>query len=208
MKRYIIAAAAAVALASAPVRELAAQPWDAGLPGDDVVSLALRLGGVSPTTTLPDNAKFSGGIAGGASFTYWATRNLGIRLNYELAKTEGNDITTSTASQEDPTVSFYGGEVNLRYPARTGSLVLSPYAGGGAGVKQYDWSLDSTGIDRDLVFAWNLTGGLDVRSVGTPWAGLVLEAKRYSSKYKWHAMFWDQPAFNDIVFTVGITLNH
>lgn len=209
MKRYIIAAGAVALLALAPARELAAQPWEAGLPGDDVVSLALRLGGVSPSTTLTDNAEFGGGLAGGASFTYWATRNLGIRLNYELAKTEGNRIETSTASQEDPTVSFYGGEVNLRFPLGTGgSVVLSPYAGGGAGIKQYDWSLDSTGIDRDLVFAWNMTGGVELRPASSPWVGLVLEAKRYSSKYKWHAMAWNQPSFNDILFTAGISLNH
>jgi opacity protein-like surface antigen len=208
MKKFFFAAAAGALLALAPGRELAAQPWDAGLPGDDVVSLALRLGAVSPTTTLTDNTKFSGGLAGGVAFTYWATRNLGLRLNYELAKTEGNDLPTAAASQEDPTVSFFGGELNLRYPVGTGSLVLSPYAGGGAGMKQYDWSLDSTGIDRDLVFAWNLTGGLDIRPVSSPWVGVVLEAKRYSSKYQWHAMSWDKAGFNDLLFSVGLTLNH
>lgn len=208
MKKYIFAAAAGAVLALAPGRELAAQPWEAGLPGDDVVSLALRLGAVAPTTTLTDDTKFSGGLAGGASFTYWATRNLGVRLNFELAKTEGNNIETAAASQEDPTVSFFGGELNLRYPLGSGSLVLSPYAGGGAGMKQYDWSLDSTGVDRDLVFAWNLTGGLEIRPVSSPWIGAVFEAKRYSSKYQWHAMYWDPPVTNDLLFSAGISLNH
>ncbi len=207
MKRYIIAAAAGAVLALSPGKELAAQPWQAGLPGDDVVSLVIRAGAVSPTTTLTDNTKFSGGFAGGASFTYWPIRNLGLRLNYEMAKTEGNKLPTAAASQEDPTVSFMGGELNFRYPLGTGSMVVSPYAGGGAGIKQYDWSLDSTGISRDLVFAWNLTGGLDIRPISAPWVGVVLEAKRYASKYQWHAMFWDKPAFNDLLFTVGISLN-
>lgn len=208
MRKYIIAAAAGALLALAPGRELAAQPWDAGLPGEDIVSVALRLGAVSPRTTLTDNTKYSGGLAGGASVTYWATRNIGLRLNYELGKTEGNDIPTSAASHEDPTVSFFGGELNLRYPVASGSLVVSPYVGGGAGMKQYDWSLDSTGIDRDLVFAWNMTGGLDIRPVSSPWIGFVFEAKRYSSKYQWHAMYWDPPMTNDLLFSAGITLNH
>ena len=208
MKRYIIAAAVGAVLAVTPGRELAAQPWQAGLPGDDVVSLALRLGAVSPTTTLTDGTEFSGGLAGGASFTYWATPNLGLRLNYELGNTTGNKLPAVAASQEDPTVSFFGGEVNLRYPVGSGSLFFSPYAGGGAGMKQYDWSLDSTGIDRDIVFAWNLTGGLDIRPVSSPWIGVVLEAKRYSSKYQWHAMYWDPPVTSDLLFSVGLSLNH
>ena len=208
MKRYIIAAAAGALLALGPARELAAQPWEAGLPGDDVVSLALRVGAISPTTTLTDGTKFGGGIAGGASFTYWPTTHLGLRLNYELAKTEGNKLDEAAASQEDPTVSFFGSEINLRYPVETGSLVLSPYGGGGIGAKMYDWSLDSTGIDSDLVFAWNMTGGLDIRPVQSPWIGVVLEAKRHSSKYKWHSMFWNQPNFSDLLFTVGVSLNH
>jgi hypothetical protein len=215
MKRYIIAAAVGAVLAIAPGRELAAQPWEAGLPGEDVVSLALKLGAVSPMTTLEDGTEFSGGLAGGASFTYWAIPNMGVRLNFQRGKTEGNaasraeqGLPTAAASQENPTVTFAGAELNFRYPVGAGSMVISPYAGGGAGGKEYHWSEAITGVERDLVFVWNLTGGLDIRPVSAPWLGVVLEAQRFTSKYKWHAMFWDEPKFNDMVYTVGISLNH
>ena len=207
MKKFIVGATFGAMIALSSPADLSAQPWQAGLQGDDAVSLALRLGAVAPSTTLPDDAEFSGGLGGGASLTYWAHPNIGLRANYEMGKTEGNDILTSRPSQEDPTVSFFGGELDFRYPIIGGSMGLAPYIGAGAGMKQYDWSEDSTGIDRDLVFAWNLTGGLDIRPVSSPWVGVVLEAKRYSSKYKFHQYALDQQSFNDLLFTIGISLN-
>jgi opacity protein-like surface antigen len=207
MKKLLFAVTVGAALSLSSVGNLSAQPWDAGLPGDDVFSLGLRLGAVSPSTTLPDGSKFSGGIGGALSATFWANQYAGLRANYEFGKTEGNDLELAPASHENPTVSFFGGELDLRYPVLTESLSLFPYVGAGAGGKMYDWSEDSTGIDRDLTFAWNLTGGVEVRPLSSPWIGVALEAKRYSSSYKWHASQWDPPTFSDLYFSLGVTLN-
>ena len=207
MKKLMIAAAVGAVLALSSGGALSAQPWQAGLPGDDLLSIGIRLGALSPTTTLPDGSKFSGGLGGAISATYWPFDHVGARATYELGKTEGNHLQLAPASLENPTVSFFGGEVDLRLPMRASSIAWFPYVGVGAGGKMYDWSEDSTGIDRDLTFAWNLTGGLDIRPVSAPWVGVVLEAKRYSSKYKWHSNFWDEPNVNDLFFSVGVTLN-
>ena len=208
MKKLLIATAVGAVLALSSAGDLAAQPWQASLPGEgDSFSLGLRLGAVTPTTTLPDGSEFSGGLGGGVSATYWAHRYIGLRANYEFGKTEGNRVALAPASQEDPTMSFFGGEVDLRYPMGSGGIAWFPYAGAGLGGKMYDWSKDSTGIDRDLTFAWNLTGGVEIRPVSTPWVGVALEAKRYSSKYKWHSYFWDEPNVSDLVFSIGVTLN-
>lgn len=207
MKKLLFAAAVGAALAVSSAGQLSAQPWDAGLPGDDVFSLGIRLARVQPSTTLPDGTEFSGGFGGAISATYWMNDYAGLRANYELGMTEGNHLDLAAASQEDPTVSFFGAELDLRYPVLNGSLSIAPYVGAGAGGKMYDWSKDSTGIDRDLTFAWNLTGGVELRPISSPWLGVALEAKRYSSSYKWHAMGWDQPTFNDLYFTLGVTLN-
>lgn len=207
MKRALLAFAAGVLLATWPGAEASAQPWSAGLAGQDVASLAIHFGGLAPRTTLPDGAAFSGGPGAGISGTYWPSRYLGFRGNGFVASTSGNRADRTKAGQEDPTIHLFGGETLLRYPMNSGGLSWFPYIGLGGGAKNYDWSEDLTGWDSDLVFAWNAVGGLDIRRTTSPWYGMLVEVRRYSSKYKWHGHTLTEPVVNDLFLTIGLTLN-
>lgn len=207
MNRGLITAMAVLAIGSISGSKLAAQGWEAGLPGDDVFSVGIQVGAVSPSTTLPDGGGFENGFAGAVSATYWTGPHVGLRANLAIGSTSGDETPGSLAAAEDPSVMFYGGELVARYPVGTSSLVVSPYAGLGGGVKLYDWEGWRTGLDKDLTFAWNLSGGLDIRPVSTPWIGFIVEAKRFTSKYKWHALNFEEPTVNDYLFSVGVSLN-
>lgn len=207
MKRVLIAVAVTLVLGAGSGAELTAQPWQAGLPGNDIASLALQLGALSPASTLPDGGGFNGGFAGGITGTYWASSLVGLRGNFLQSSTSGNRAAGSRAGLEDPSVRFFGGDLALRYPMSASSMAWFPFVALGGGAKVYDWSIDSTGFDTDLTFAWNAGGGIEVRPASTPWIGLVAEARRYTSKYKWHAHHLEEPQVNDMFFTVGVSLN-
>lgn len=209
MMRSVLAVAATAILLAWTGSELAAQPWYAGLPGDDVGSLAIQVGAVSPTTELPDGGGFQTGIAAGVTGTFWPFRHLGFRGSLLTGKTNGDrgPNNNSKAGLENPTLLLYNAEIAFRYPVVGGSLAWFPFVAAGGGGKTYYWSERLTGFPRDFTYAWTFAAGLEFRRTSSPWYGFVLEVKNFNSKYKWHGWHFDEPIMRDMIFTAGITLN-
>jgi hypothetical protein len=207
MKNVGYSVAAALLLVAWPGAEAAGQLWSAGVAGEDVGSVALHLGAVSPRTTLPDGAAFSGGVSGGVTGTFWPGRYIGFRGNLMTGRTTGNRAPRTKAGQEDPMLILFGADAAVRYPMTSGSLSWFPFAAFGGGAKVYDWSENLTGFESDLTYAFNFGGGVDIRPRSNPAYGFVVEMRQYTSKYKWHGHTLNEPRVNDLFVTVGVSLN-
>ncbi len=208
MKGIVTAAAAAALLSFWPGAELAAQPWYAGLPGDDVASLALQVG-MRGKTTLPDDASFGTSVGAGIAATFWPTTHLGFRGTFLGTKMQGDEGPNGAkAGREDATLMMYNLELMLRRPmGGTGSFAYAPYVGVGAGGKTYQWTEWLTGHEYDFTYSWGFSAGVELRPTSSPWYGFQLEVKRYSSHYKWHGFHIEQPVVSDMLFTAGISIH-
>ena len=187
---------------------LSAQLWEAGAPGDDVASVALSVGMVSPRTTLPDGSSFENGIALGLAGTWWGHRYFGLRAAVLRSETNGvHGAELSGVGFQDPTIWLVDADVLLRLPFDGGRFTWFPYVAAGVGLKSYRWTITNTRRGDtslgDVIWA----AGLEFRPGGNGWYGLKLEAKNHNSQYEFQEFIKNAQDMNDLVFTAAITLN-
>jgi hypothetical protein len=208
MKGILSIVAAAACLSVGSVSELAAQPWSAGLPGDDVASLAVQLG-IRTQVTLPDDASFGSSAGAGIAATFWPRTHVGFRGSFLATKISGDEGPNGAkAGREDATLMMYGLELMLRRSVgASGRYAYSPYLGLGGGGKTYQWTEWLTGHQYDFTYSWGFSAGVEIRPTASPWYGLQLEMKRHSSQYKWHGFHIEEPVISDMFFTAGISIH-
>lgn len=207
MKRLAVCWCSAIVLVASSGEKVAAQLWNAGLPGEDIASISLQVGAASPITTLPDGAYFEDGLALGATGTLWAHRYLGFRGAVTRSETNGvHGEAFSAAGVMHPTVWFYDVAVLLRVPMVGNRLTWFPYVATGVGGKSYRWAIPNTRRGDTSLGGLTLAGGLEVRPGRTGWYGLQLEVKNHRSTYDFFEFRDDPQDINDLVFAVGITL--
>lgn len=217
-------------LSASPV---SGQLWDAGVPGEDLGSLALLFGSVAPQSSLPDGASFASGIAIGGSASWWPFRYVGFRGHVVRAKTDGQEgHEFSSVAFEEPVVWLYSADVAVRYPLVGQRIALAPYIAAGYGGKSYEWSLNrlSAGSHGNTTFGWTLAGGAEIRPGSSGWYGLRLEIANQRSEFRFfeyagphpqHEFYRQEavvhegvvpgnlefPDMNDLILSVGVTLN-
>jgi opacity protein-like surface antigen len=218
MRKNSLFAGAVLVSAMVLATDLSAQFWEAGRPGQDVATLAILGGAISPTTTLPDGSSHSSGAAVGIAGTWWFHRFAGVRGSFTYTQVEGQaepSMPFSAAATQDPTIWLYGIDLTLRYPVVADGYAVSPYLMAGPGGKSYRWSIENPRIG-DSGFAWSYGGGVDVRPTRSGSLGIVLEVENHRSRYMWHGLGLRAvapdyqavgPLLNDIVFSAGLTLS-
>lgn len=216
MRNQMVILGAVLILLLYPTSEASAQFWQAGRLGDDIGSLGIIAGVVSPTTTLPDGSSHDAGTAIGATGTVWPLDYLGARASVVYGKTAGvHGERFSAAAAHDPKVFLYSAELAIRYPFAGERFSWFPYLSGGPGAKSYRWAIDRPRVG-DTSFAWSIGGGVDVRPTRSGSVGIQVDVRNYQSRYQWHGLGYraavpdDQawgPILNDVVITAGLTLN-
>lgn len=207
--KFCSAAAAALFLALAAPAQLSGQRVYTGLPGQDVGSIALNLGAILPSTSLPDGSNFNSGLAGGAAITIWPFRHLGMRGNllYGQSGVSPGAGSRARVALEDPNVLLYSGELALRYPMESGRFAWFPYLSAGVGGKTYRWAHEFTGLKSNFNGALTYSGGVEVRPSSSPRYGFVVGMSQYRTTYSWHSFHFDNADLTDTMVTVGVTFN-
>jgi hypothetical protein len=209
MKRVFAASAAALILAAQP---LSAQLWQAGLPGDDVGSLALNLGVLSPATEFADDgSSFDQGTAFGVGFTYWPFDHVGLRTHVLRGETPGNHGNLSpcppnpcsAVGHQQPVVWHYALEGAVRLPMGGAGLAWFPFASAGVTGKSYRWSIDRPRVGYTAP-GWTAAGGIEVRTRATGPFGLLAEVRTYQTSFE---TLGKSEGHSDFAFTAGVTLN-
>jgi hypothetical protein len=210
MKRLLSLAVAAGLLAAQP---LSAQlGWEAGMPGNDIGSVSLNAGVLSPTTEFTgDRSSFDQGTALGASLTYWPARHLGLRTHVLRGRTPGNhgDLAPcpptpcSAIGYQQPIVWHYALEAGVRRPMGGAGLAWFPFASAGVTGKSYRWSVDVPRVGYTAP-GWTAAGGIEVRSRATGPLGFIAEARTYRTRFQTLGKSQDH---SDFAFTAGMTLN-
>jgi hypothetical protein len=207
-KGAFLTAAAAVLLA---VQPLSAQLWEAGLPGDDIGSVALIVGVVSPTTEFADDgSSFTQGTAFGAAITYWPFDHMGVRGHVLRGKTPGdhgnlacNPTPCSAVGYEEPVVWLYAAEAAFRRPMGGTGFAWFPYVSAGVVGKSYRWQYDRPKVGYTDI-GWTAGGGIEVRTDATGPFGFVVEVRTYSTQFNTLGKSENQ---SDLAFTAGVTLS-
>ena len=209
MKGVFDIAAAAMLLMAQP---LSAQLWEAGLPGEDVGSLAVNFGVVSPATEFPDDgSSFEQGSAFGAALTYWPFDHVGLRAHVLRGKTPGDhgDLSPcppapcSSVGYENPVVWFYALEAAVRRPMGDDGFAWFPYASTGVTGKSYRWEIDRPRVGYTDI-GWTAAGGIEVRTSATGPFGFVAEVRTYQTQFNTLGKSENQ---SDLAFTAGVTLS-
>lgn len=192
-----------------------AQLWQAGAPGEDVLSARLYLGVLQPLTDYADGSSLETGASFGVGGSYWPTRYLGLTADVFRSQ---NEVATgsgfSALADQDPTVWLYNLSAALRVPIVTGNLALAPYIAGGPTAKSYKWAVYQPqmgglfdrpyGGGRNTSFGWSYGGGLEIRLGQSGNFGIVADARSIRSDFDWFGLRTDQ---SDMMFTGGITIH-
>jgi hypothetical protein len=194
-----------------PVRGAEAQLWTTGQPGDDVGSIAVLFGQLSPNSTFSeDGSGFESGTVIGASGTGWLFRRLGVRAHFLRGETEGNHGNTNcevappcaAVSYQKPTVWAYGLEGVARLPMGSESFTWFPYISVGGAGKSYRWSFGQ--VEGNTSWGMTAAAGIELRPGATSGLGLVAEFRNYRTPFDY---FGVDEAQNDYVFSAGLSIN-
>jgi len=210
---------------AASVQGAAAQWWDAKPLGEDLGSVGIQLGMMSPTTTFSDGSSFDSGIAVGLSGSLWPTRYVGARTRIVRSQHSGqHGEVFSPVGAEDPTIWLYNLELAVRYPMQANSFGWFPYVGLGMGGKAFQFSTGRRGAN-----AWGrvMSGGVELRPANSSGflgiSGVDIGVQQYKNTYAFmpnkmvrpdgqhrEHEFLGIPGGNDqsdLVVSVGFTLN-
>jgi hypothetical protein len=193
---------------------LSAQIWEAGLPGDDIGSVAVTGGVVAPSTNFSDDGSHfeSGGIFG-LALTYWPFEHFGLRTHVMRGKTQGNhgDMAAtcppapcSPIGFQEPVVWHYSLEAALRRPmGGSGGTAWFPFVSVGATGKSYRWSIERPWVGY-TGGGWTAAGGVELRMAATGPFGFIAEARTFQTRFQ--ALGKNQ-THSDFAFTAGLTLS-
>jgi hypothetical protein len=194
--RHLIAAgAAALFLAAAP--HLRAQ--DEGSNGSGVVLYGAG-GGFSTLTHLDDGdtTNFKTGFSVGGGLAYQFNKYVALRGNFTFARAEAqSDLRTLAFTDTKFNRFFYDGDLQFRYPFRSG---FSPYVflGGGAVTVKHDVTPDEPDFTKGAgKFGLGVSYLIPRTSVG-------LYAEGTTWVYKWDRYGFDRTQF-DTTWTGGIS---
>ncbi|MQA89480.1 MAG: outer membrane beta-barrel protein [Gemmatimonas sp.] len=209
MKRVFAGAAAALILA---VQPLSGQLWEAGLPGDDIGSLAVNFGVLSPTTEFPDDgSSFDQGTGFGMALTYWPSDHFGLRTHVMRGETPGNHgnlapcppTPCSAVGYQEPVVWHYSAEAAVRRPMGGAGFAWFPYASAGVTGKSYRWSIDRPRVGY-TGGGWTAAGGIEARTGATGPLGFMAEVRTYQTRFQTLGKNQGQ---SDFALTAGVTLS-
>ena len=171
-------------------------------PGMDVISFSVHGGGFFSASSFAGGARFEDTGAFGASATFWAHSNLGIRGNFlwyqpnVLVGTEELAIVG-----EDPDVFHYSGDLVLRMPVPGGdNMSWFPYLLGGVGGKTYDFST----LESETDLTGNVGLGLELRFGQDGRWGVHTEVRDYISNLTVAEL---DETIHDVIWTGGISIN-
>ena len=178
-------------------------------PGEDVISLAVIYGRITPETRFRDGGGFDSSTLLGGSATFWLNRYAGLQFSVVFSEHTAllaSDGRESVVSGRDPDVQTYQGDLLARYPITTGVLTLSPYVALGGGWKYFNWTWDSVGGrgSRGMDGAWSYVGGLEARFGAERRLGARAEFRDLRSKF---ARYGEDLTHQDRIFTGGLLLN-
>jgi hypothetical protein len=161
-----------------PQGELQAQLGFAPAPGDEVATIAVLGGALSPRTTFDDGSTFATGAGAGMSLTGWANGLLGFRATLFRSTHDGQNESDplSAIAVNDPIVWTGTAEVVLR---RTMGKWF-PYVSGGVAGKSYTWASRHVG---DVTSGWTAAGGIEVRPNILGRIGLIAELRNTYSQF-------------------------
>jgi len=190
MNRVIVTAVAAVGIAASWATTLSAQLPSGPAPGNEIASVDVKLGMLSPQTTFTDESfgesSFDNGLAVGFSAAAWPLldRRVGIKGQVVRSKTEGTNSISEFApiAINDPTVYLYTLEVAIRHPMEMGSLSGFPYLSLGYGGKHYTWAVSQHREDKFI--AWTGAAGYELRLTAMGAFGLTAELRGYQSNFR------------------------
>jgi hypothetical protein len=195
-----------------PAAQLSAQIFS-GLgvaePGNDVLSLGVIYGTMTPKTRFRDGGGFDNGSLIGGSAAFWLNRYMGLQFSVAFSKhgtLNATDGGVSVVSGRDPSIQTYQGDLLGRYPLPAGAVTVSPYVGIGGGWKYFNWKWDSVGgrNSRGMDGAWSYVGGLEARFGAQKRFGLRGEYRDLRSSF---ARLGEDLTHKDRVFVGGLLLN-
>ena len=155
-------------------------------------------GGNSALTNLNDagTAALNTGWTAGGGVGVQFNRFVALRGTFDFARTEGEGTAAGTLNGQRLNRYFYGGDVQLRYPTRSG---FAPYLLLGAGAVTIEGS-DAAGIDNFTKFAGK--GGLGVEYQLRNNVGIFAQGATYVYDY-------DRGGFDktqwDLLWTAGLS---
>ena len=178
-------------------------------PGDDVVSVGVIFGQMSPQTRFRDGGGFDTASLLGGTLNFWFHRHMGVQVN-ALSTDHGtlgaSDGRSSIVSGRDPRIWTIQGDFVVRLPLAAGGLTVSPYGAAGGGWKSYKWVFDPQGGPdaRGFDTAWSLAFGVEARFGAESRFGLRGEFRDLRTSF---ARFGEDLTHKDQVLTGAFLIN-
>jgi hypothetical protein len=197
MMRAAVSAVVVFVLALASAAESSAQLPAGPRAGEELGSVAVRLGLLAPQTKFQDDSfgesSFDNGMALGVSVATWPIlgNRIGLRGSMIRSQTDGRNSTSEFApiAVNDPNVYLYTGEIAVRQPMANGY----PYVAVGYGGKHYTWKVSSHKVSRFAT--WTAATGSDLRPASLGMLGVNVELRGYRSNFR--AFGIDDGTFED-----------
>ncbi|HZM27622.1 MAG TPA: outer membrane beta-barrel protein [Gemmatimonadales bacterium] len=155
-------------------------------------------GGASPLTNLNElgTADFKTGWTAGGGVGVQLNRYLAVRGVFDYARNKGDDISSAYAGQSFNRY-FYGADIQLRYPTKSG---FAPYLLGGAGAVTIDNKDDPT-FNQFTNFAGKVGAGVEY---AFPNNGFGVFAQGASYIYEFDHGGFDKTQ-TDLLWTAGLS---